>query len=131
MAYLTPFSVVSSSIGLGEPPFDGERRITVPALLTVLRSVIRAVPVDEVWYCQTYPDVTEALEAGDIKSAKEHFVENGYFEGRSPSEPTVDELWYLATNPDVVAGIEAGVFASAQDHFDRHGYREGRLPSAA
>jgi hypothetical protein len=130
MPYLTPFPIAVDSIGLGSPPFDGEQRIPVSALLTLLRTVIRAVPVDEEWYCRVYPDVAEAINAGDVESATQHFVENGYFEGRSPSEPKVDEKWYLETNPDVVAGIKDGTFESAQEHFDSHGYLEGRMPSA-
>jgi hypothetical protein len=131
MPHLIPFSVISHSINLGSPPYNGEQRIPVTDFLNAVRTVIRAVPVDELWYCETYPDVRQAIEAGDITSAQQHFVENGYFEGRRPGPSKVDERWYLATYPDVEEGIEAGDFASAHDHFDRHGCREGRVPTKA
>jgi len=42
--------------------------------------------VDEEWYLTTYPDVADGIEAGNIVSATEHFLSNGYAEGRLPSE---------------------------------------------
>jgi hypothetical protein len=98
-------------------------------LLEVLRSLLRGVHVDEEWYFQEYPDVEEAVKSGIFKSAKHHFLENGYFEGRKPAPCAVDEDWYLATYPDVSTAIEAKVVQSASEHFDSSGYDEGRLPS--
>ena len=48
--------------------------------------------VDEAWYRQTYPDVDEAIRQGREVSAKSHFVEQGYHEGRKPvpDEPPTD-----------------------------------------
>jgi hypothetical protein len=69
------------------------------------------------------------MQRGEFKSAKHHFVENGYFEGRRPHKFEIDEEWYLVTYPDVADGIEAGHIASAQEHFISNGYAEGRLPS--
>jgi hypothetical protein len=63
-----------------------------------------------------------------VQSARQHFLSDGYFEGRRPFPIIVDEKWYLATNPDVADSIRAGIVASAQEHFDKDGYREGRLP---
>ena len=34
----------------------------------------------------SYPDVADGIEAGHITSAHEHFISNGYAEGRLPSE---------------------------------------------
>ncbi len=93
-----------------------------------LRLLLPAVSVDELWYRRTYPDVAEAIDAGLFKSARDHFVQNGWFEGRRPYEIEVDEDWYLATYDDVAEGVETGEIASATEHFRRHGYREGRLP---
>jgi hypothetical protein len=45
-----------------------------------------------------------SCRGGVIKSAREHFISDGYFEGRLPFEMKVDETWYLDQNPDV-AGI--------------------------
>lgn len=131
MGYLVPFSVVGRALGLAGPPFDGEKKISVRQMLDALRMVIRAVPVDEEWYRDTYPDVAAAIEAGSYRSARQHFIENGYLEGRRPSKPVVDADWYLREYPDVAEGIELGDFESAQDHFERHGYAEGRVPTEA
>jgi hypothetical protein len=98
-------------------------------LLDISRLFLRGVTVDEKWYLSEYPDVAEAIGNGAFKSAKHHFVENGYFEGRRPHSFEVDEEWYLLTYPDVADGVEAGNIASAQEHFATNGYAEGRLPS--
>jgi len=41
--------------------------------------------VDEAWYRETYPDVDEAIRQGREVSAKSHFIEQGYHEGRKPA----------------------------------------------
>ena len=98
-------------------------------LLEITRLFLRGVSIDEQWYLREYPDVGDAIKNGEFKSAKHHFVENGYFEGRRPHPFEVDEGWYLLTYPDVADGIEAGNITSAQEHFVSNGYAEGRLPS--
>jgi hypothetical protein len=96
--------------------------------LDILRALLRGVTVDENWYLREYPDVHEAVRAGLFKSAKHHFVQNGYFEGRKPGHCEVDEDWYLLTYPDVSSAIDAKLLASATEHFHVSGYEEGRLP---
>jgi hypothetical protein len=63
-----------------------------------------------------------------VKSAKDHFVSNGYFEGRLPAKVVVDEDFYITHYPDVAEGIHDGEIQSAQEHFDAHGFVEGRMP---
>ena len=41
--------------------------------------------VDEAWYLETNPDVAEAVKSGRFKSAYDHFMKNGYREGRKPN----------------------------------------------
>jgi hypothetical protein len=131
MGYLVPFSVISMRLGLGAPPYHGDQQMPASAVMDVLRTLLRAVPVDEQWYCETYPDVAQAIAAGDYRNARHHFVADGYFEGRWPGPARVDTDWYLTAYPDVQRAVENGEVTSAQDHFDRHGYREGRAPNAA
>jgi hypothetical protein len=128
--HLVPFSVIKNSLHLG-PITDAADIVAIPysALLDLVKKLIRASAFDEQWYRRTYPDVAAAINAGLYKSGKQHFVENGYFEGRRPFEAVVDEAWYLATYADVAEGIEVGEFKSAQHHFSEHGYAEGRFPS--
>ena len=88
------------------------------------------VRLDEAWYLAAYPDVGEAIAAGAVPDAKNHFVMFGYYEHRMPFRMDVDEAWYLKVYPDVHQAVQRGHFASAQEHFNRCGYREGRHPYA-
>jgi hypothetical protein len=63
-------------------------------------------------------------------TARQHFAEHGYFEGRLPSALQVNESWYLQTNPDVAQQVKAGEIPDGITHFKDHGYAEGRLPDA-
>ena len=54
-------------------------------VLKLLKVFVAGAAVDEARYCRAYPDVAQAIEAGRMSSAHSHFVESGYFEGRSPS----------------------------------------------
>jgi hypothetical protein len=85
--------------------------------------------VDEKWYLDRYPDVKAAIQAGKYKVGYEHFMQNGYREGRVPRNFNVDEAWYLATYPDVAEAIKSGRVKSAYDHFIQNGYGEGRKPN--
>lgn len=122
------------------PPFDAVRRTleistskgvlrvgaSYDVFLDIVRRFIGLLPVDETWYLDTYPDVTRAIARGAVASARQHFVENGYFEGRLPSAPDIDETWYLRENADVADGVESGRIPSATHHFVHDGYKEGR-----
>jgi hypothetical protein len=57
--------------------------------------------VDEVWYRETYPDVDEAIRIGRETSAKSHFVDQGYHEGRKPV-PDAATIAPLSARPDSV-----------------------------
>ena len=96
----------------------------------LLASVLEHVSVDEAWYVRRYPDVAEAIKRGERVSAKQHYMEAGYFEDRLPRRIPVDVQWYFETYPDVKKGVKDGEFVNAQQHFDREGFREGRLPYA-
>jgi hypothetical protein len=100
-------------------------------LLDVIRLLLQVVEVDEQWYLKTYPDIADAIEAGVISSAKSHFIENGYFEGRLPFLLEVDEAWYCAAYPDISEAINRGEIPSATRHFREFGYFEGRLAGSA
>lgn len=134
MRYVPPFDVVKqeclSSVVSGNIKLDGSKKlISQESLVQAVKLLLRGIDVDEAWYVTTYPDIAEAIEIGAVKSAKNHFIENGYFEGRLPFELSVDEDWYLRTYPDVAEGVTRGDFRSAKDHFQNFGYKEGRLPA--
>jgi hypothetical protein len=129
VSYLPPFAFVKQKYKITANADRDRATLMYRDLLDIVKLLLRGVTVDDPWYLATYPDVAEAIEAGMFKSAKHHFVENGYFEGRRPAQFEVDEEWYLTTYPDVTDGIEAGKIVSATEHFFSNGYAEGRLPS--
>ena len=65
---------------------------------------------------------------GLVQSARAHFVNDGYFEGRMPFPIHVDERYYLSQNKGVADYVRKGMLESGQQHFDENGYAEGRLP---
>ena len=128
MKYLPPFELIRRSVEIST--VRGELRVTVSYedFVKTLKTLIQGIEVDEDWYVRTYEDIGEAIKQGIVQSARHHFVEDGYFEGRRPFAILVDERWYLRENPDVAESISTGIVPSAQEHFDKDGYTEGRLP---
>lgn len=129
MQYVPPFASLKNAMRLQSVKGQLKVEMTYDELLDLLKRLLRAVPFDEEWYRTTYPDVDEAIRGGAYHSARQHFVEHGYFEGRRPFALAVDEQWYLTNYPDVGEGVRKGSIHSALDHFERHGYEEGRMPA--
>jgi hypothetical protein len=128
--YLPPFDLIRRSVEIST--VRGELRVSLSyeSFISILRSMLAAVEVDEAWYLEQYEDIAEAVRAGSVASAKQHFLDDGYFEGRLPFPMPVDETWYLERYPDVAECVDKGVVDSGQQHFTEDGYREGRLPYA-
>jgi hypothetical protein len=127
--YLAPFKVLRNSLQLLSVKGQIKVDMSYDDFLTLVKQFLLAVPIDETWYRATYPDVDQAIRAGAYRSARHHFVENGYYEGRRPFDLEIDEGFYMRRYPDIQNSVERGVFASALDHFRRDGYDEGRLPA--
>jgi hypothetical protein len=110
----------------------GELRVNVSYedFIKLLKLMIAGAEVNEEWYLRTYEDIAKAVKEGSVESARQHFMDDGYFEGRLPFPIRVDERWYLQQNPDVADSVRRGIVASGQAHFEEDGYREGRLPFA-
>jgi len=126
--YLPPFELIRRSIEISTVRGELRVNLSYENFVGILRTMIRGIEVDGAWYTRTYEDIGNAIKDGIVRSAKQHFVDDGYFEGRLPFPIGVDESWYLAENPDVAESIRTGVVESAQEHFNKDGYREGRLP---
>jgi hypothetical protein len=126
--YLPPFEVLRSYVTISH--VKGELMVTCSYenMVELLRRVIIGVEVDEAWYLERYPDIAEAIQQGSVKSARVHFVNDGYFEGRLPFPVRVDEAYYLAENAGVAEYVRKGMLESGQQHFEENGYAEGRLP---
>ena len=81
---------------------------------------------DEAWYRQAYPDVAEAIRAGEVASGFDAYCRGG-FRTRSPHW-LFDEPYYRRRYPDISdAALDAAALANGYDHYLRHGDREQRI----
>ncbi|MCC3409970.1 MAG: calcium-binding protein [Microcoleus sp. PH2017_10_PVI_O_A] len=86
---------------------------------------------DEKYYLSQYPWLKPAIDAGIIKSGKEHFEKFGQAAGLTKISRYFDEDTYLAQNQDIASLVRTASnkslpFASGLDHFIQFGYEEGR-----
>jgi hypothetical protein len=130
MAYVPPFSVLKQAFEFKSTRSGLMATATYENLVKVIQSLLQNVDVDEDWYEKTYPDIAEAVRDGRVKSARHHFLDNGYIEGRMPAPMRIDEAWYLQQYPDIAEAIKVGTIESAEKHFHEIGYFEGRMPHA-
>ncbi len=109
---------------------DKHSEFILPEVLfdRLLKTAITSIIVDESFYLDKYKDIKQAIAAGVVGGAKEHYRLFGYYENRQPYPIQVDSAYYLRVNSDVAEAIKQGQVGSAQDHFDKYGFREGRLP---
>jgi hypothetical protein len=130
--YLPPFHVLAERLGTDLQRLEAGEPVTVPAALFrhLIQLAAAASEFDEKPYLAANPDIAEALRAGAVRSARLHFVTQGYFEQRPGGHAKVDEAWYLKTYPDVAEGVKRGMVGSATEHFVGAGAAEMRSPSA-
>ncbi len=86
---------------------------------------------DEKYYLAQYPWLKPAIDAGSIKSGREHFEKFGQAGGLTKVSRYFDEATYLAGNPDIAALVRTpnnpnAPFTTGLDHFIKFGYEEGR-----
>jgi hypothetical protein len=133
--YLPPFAVILDLLGHSPSslPIADDQAVTLPfgVLRLLLRGALATAPFNEEQYLRLYADVAEAVFRGEIRSGREHFVTNGYFEGREGCSDDFAESWYLGANADVALAVRAGTFDSAQDHYIQSGMYELRGPNPA
>jgi hypothetical protein len=91
--------------------------------IRALRLMISGREVDDGWDLRESEDIAQAVSRGAVRSAKQHFLDDGYFEDRLSFPTLVDERWYLENYPDVAESVRKGVVGSGQQHFT-----EGWLP---
>jgi hypothetical protein len=84
-ASVSPFAAVLELTG-GDPDAE-ELPESVPwqTVKQALQVFVPFVPFDEEWYRRQYPDVDAAVKCGVIETAHMHFIQYGFFEGRSPA----------------------------------------------
>ncbi|MEG4516866.1 MULTISPECIES: calcium-binding protein [unclassified Microcoleus] len=86
---------------------------------------------DEQYYLSQYPWLKPAIDAGIIKSGREHFEKFGQAAGLTKISRYFDEDTYLEGNPDLKPFVRTpnnpnALFATGLDHFIQYGYEEGR-----
>ncbi|MEG4348707.1 calcium-binding protein [Microcoleus sp. LAD1_D5] len=86
---------------------------------------------DESYYLSQYPWVKPAIDAGIIKSGREHFEKFGQAGGLTKVSRYFDEETYLSQNQDIAPLLRTpnnanAPFASGIDHFIQLGYEQGR-----
>lgn len=128
MRYLPPFDLIKGQLNVTTAGGTTRVEMNYEDLQKMIRTLLNVVEVDEAFYLARNPDVADGILSGGIRTAREHFMDHGYFEGRQPYPIVVDEHWYLQTHADIAQTIRDGQYASGQDHFDGPGYSEGRLP---
>ena len=128
MNYVPPFDLIRRSVEISTIRGDLRVNVAYDEFVRIVKQLLAGVHVDEDWYLRTYEDIGKAVRDGIVRSARQHFIDDGYFEGRLPAPVRVNESWYVQQYPDVADSIRNGAVASAQAHFDGDGYREGRLP---
>ena len=97
-------------------------------LTAFLQDMLRSTPFDEEWYLKQYPDVATAIASGKVKSAHEHYIGFGYFEGRLPGLNGFDPKVYYESHDDLGRmSSKKDSDRLAREHFIKYGYREGRV----
>jgi hypothetical protein len=86
---------------------------------------------DEQYYLSQYPWLKPAIDAGIIKSGREHFEKFGQAAGLTKISRYFEEDTYLERNPDLKPFVRTpnnpnAPFATGLDHFIQYGYEEGR-----
>ncbi len=76
MAYFPCYEIVRSTLDGSMAAPSGEN------FRSILKEVLAAVAFDEALYLSIYSDIRDAVQNGVIGSAREHFIQAGYFEGR-------------------------------------------------
>jgi hypothetical protein len=128
--YLPPFEAIKGLITLTSSRGRTRVDMTYDDMQTLIKTLLSVVAVDETFYLSRNRDVAEGVALGTIRSARDHFINHGYFEGRQPYPLKVDEDWYLEAHADVAETVRQGEYPSGQAHFDGPGYPEGRIPFA-
>lgn len=133
VAYMPHIDLLLQALRINRDRLNSKSKIAIDARLlrVLIQGIAAAAPFSESFYLATYPDVAEAVAAGDILDARRHFAEVGYIEGRFGAPPPLDEAFYTAKYEDVAEAVARADVASGTDHYMRSGAAEGRLPSEA
>ena len=131
MKYVPSYPFIARSLNLMSVAGRVKVDLTIDELHRIIRLFLVSLDVDEEWYVLQYPQAASEIALGICQSAKDHFVQTGYFEGCAPNRVAVDDGWYKSKYADVAEGLARGDHVSAETHFFQFGYSEGRFPNMA
>jgi hypothetical protein len=80
-------------------------------------------------YAALYPDIRDAIAAGNLPSGWAHYDRHGREEGRLLCR--FDEAFYLRSYPMVAAELDKGLAATPLEHFVLYGTGRGYIPHPA
>jgi hypothetical protein len=131
LPYFPSQAVLSQAVGcdLSDENSATPAQISLTLLRLLVRSALEGAPFDEAYYLRQNPDIEVAWKAGSIADLRQHFIDNGYFEGRKAWSIDVDEKWYLGLYKDVALAVRESQVVSAQQHYELVGEREWRAPN--
>ncbi len=131
--YLPHIDVLLQSLRINRDRLNSKSKIAIDAkvLRVLLQALAAQLPFSEEFYRETYPDLADAVDSGQIPDLHSHFIEAGFFEGRFGAPPPVEDAYYSAAYVDVAQAVARGDVASCAEHYMRAGAAEGRVPSAA
>ncbi len=129
--YVPHFDAILKNIGINRSEFETKTSIEVPAplLKMLLQIAVASGEFNKAGYLSENVDIAEAVKMNDINPHR-HYIEFGFFEGRTGACPAVDEVWYRKAYVDIDAAVKKGEIASGGEHFVVQGAAEGRAPSA-
>ena len=132
MEYLPHLDLFLRALRINRERLGSKSKVAVDAkvLRHLLQSLAEAAPFSDDFYLRNNPDIAEAHAAGQIQDLRAHFIEQGYFEGRSGTGPVVSEDYYTSAYPDVADAVRRGDVTSGSEHYLRSGAAEGRVPNA-
>jgi hypothetical protein len=131
--YVPHIDLLLQALRINRERLNGKSKVAIDAKLlrALLQALASSMPFSEEFYLETYSDIAEAHESGQIANPQRHFIEIGFFEGRMGSRPPVDEAFYTKLYKDVGAAVRRGDVDSGFEHYMRSGASEGRVPNAA
>ena len=129
--YLPHIDLLLRALRINRERLDSRSKIAVDARLmrALLQALAARAPFSDEFYLGAYPDIAAAHAAGDIPDLQRHYVESGFFEGRSGAPPVVDEAFYTSYYKDIGQAVSRGEVASGSEHYLRSGAAEGRVPN--
>jgi len=131
--FIPPFNALLRALVTTPQELQSQSEITIPTkmLRFLLKIAVEAGDFNEKGYLAANPDVAVALRQRTISSARDHYINTGYWECRRGATPEVDEQWYRKVNPDVASAIRNKTVASASEHYLSTGVEEFRAPNEA